>query len=414
MGLRGLDIAFFTFEYYPNLVGGLGRYSMEITKGLRKRGNYINVFTINKNENNVLNTLPTYQDINSITVHRPKLIRMDDILFMLSDELRNWGEGIRMFDEVFSYNILSFSKFLNKTLVEENVDVVSINDWLSSIAGILIKKHTSLPVVFHIHSTEELRSNLSNLIKSFEHKLGKECDKIITVSYSMKDHLISLGYDENNIEVVWNGVDVNKYCRENVDPVLLERLRKNYDIDNEKVVLFVGRLTKIKGVENLVRSFYALSKNMEDVKLVILGRGEEEGHIRNLISTLNLKDKVTVRNEWVSEEELIAHYGMADLCVFPSFSEPFGIVGIESLSMKVPFLGSNVEVSGFKEILQDMEELLINPYDVEEIATKMYDLLNDENKLKEYGEKGRDIVLKNFTVDKMVEKTLKVYEEVIP
>ncbi len=414
MGLRGVDIAFFTFEYYPNLVGGLGKYSMEITKELRERGNYIHVFTINKNKNNVLNTLPTYQEINGITVHRPKLVRMDDILFMLSDELRNWGEGIRMFDEVFSYNILSYSKFLNKTLLEENVDVVSINDWLSSIAGILIKKHTTLPVVFHIHSTEELRSNLSHLIKSFEHKLGRECDRIITVSYSMKDHLISLGYDEDKIDVVWNGIDANKYSRENIDPVLLERLKKNYGIDDEKVVLFVGRLTKIKGVENLIRSFYTLSKRMEGVKLVILGRGEEEQNIRNLVSTLNLEDRVVVRNEWVSEEELIAHYGMADLCVFPSFAEPFGIVGIESLSMEVPFLGSDVEVSGFKEILQDMEELLINPYNVEGIATKMYDLLNDEDGLKEYGKKGRDVVLNNFTVDKMVEKTLKVYEEVIP
>lgn len=412
-----MKIAFFVWEFWPRLVGGLGTYSIEITKKFKEYGNDVVVFTLNDGN------LKTFEEWEGIKIHRPLILDITHTLpLVVREDLRRWGTGLKFFADVFCYNYLSATKFVNQIIKknEEKFDVVAFHDWLSAFSGIAIKDNVrNLPCVFHLHSVEEQR-NLgggAEIIKEIEKIAGKKSDKIITVSNSMKDYLIALGYEREKIEVCWNGCDPNKYNPKNVNKELLENLRKRYGVENKKVILFVGRLVYIKGVKQLIEAFSIIRKEFPDVKLVMLGKGEEYSELITLAQRLGVFEDVVIRSEWVSEEERIAHYALADVCVFPSLSEPFGIVCLEAMSMEKPVVVGASGISGLKEqVIPSGEErtgVHVDGRNPNDIAWGIKEVLVNCEEAKRWGENGRKRVIKNFTWDIVAKKTIEIYESII-
>ena len=411
-----MRIAFFCWEFWPRLVGGLGTYAIEITKKFIELGNEVTVFTLNDG------ALPTKEIWNGIEIHRPLILDSGEIFpIFVREDLKRWGHHIRFFSDIFAFNYLSASKLVNQLIKKEqiNFDIVSFHDWLSGFAGIMSKSNTKMPAVFHIHSVEEQRSlgGGSEIVKEIERESARKADKIITVSYSMKEFLESLGYPKDKINVVYNGIDVEKYSLKNVNWNLVDKLRERYKIKNEKVVLFIGRLTWVKGVANLIRAMPEVLKNFPDVKLVILGKGESYTDLIQLKQSLGIGDKVEIRSEWVDEEERIAHYALADFCVFPSMSEPFGIVSLEAMSMEKPVVVGARGVSGFKEQVIPSGEnrcgVHINGWDPNDIAWGIKVVLDNLEEAKKWGKNGRKRVVENFNIEKTAKETLKIYESLI-
>ena len=150
-----MRICFLVWEYPPKLVGGLGTYAEYITREFVELGHDVTVFTLNPGN------LKTREIIKGVEVHRPLIADASNVFPMfVTDDLKKWGANIRLFNDIFIYNILSAAKFINSLIKKEGYkfDVVAVHDWLSSIAGIIIKNETEIPVVFHVHSTEFGRS----------------------------------------------------------------------------------------------------------------------------------------------------------------------------------------------------------------------------------------------------------------
>jgi glycosyltransferase involved in cell wall biosynthesis len=413
-----MNIGFFVWEYFPRLIGGLGTYAVEITKKFKEFKNNINVFTINDGN------LKTREVIEGIEVHRPLLIDAGDIFPMfVIDDLKKWGSNIKFFSDVYVYNLLSATKFVNDLVRKNktNFDLVCIHDWLSAVSGFLIKKELpNLPLVFHIHSIEEQRSpgSSSEVIKHFERRMAGCANKIITVSNSMKDFLVSIGYPADKIEVVYNGCDPEKYDPSKVNKKKIEELRERYKIkEDEKVILFVGRLVAVKGVYNLLSAMLQVLKEYPHVKLIILGKGEQYDDLVAYSQVNKISEKVVIRSEWVSEEERIAHYAMADVCVFPSISEPFGIVSLEAMSMKKPVVVGASGINGLKEQVipsgARKTGVHVDGNKPEDIAWGIKEVLKNPDEARKWGENGRKRVLKEFTWEITARKTLKIYEELI-
>ncbi|MEM5875236.1 MAG: glycosyltransferase family 4 protein [Candidatus Aenigmatarchaeota archaeon] len=411
-----MKIAFFCWEFWPRLVGGLGTYAIEITKKFVEMGNEVVVFTLNDGN------YPTKDYWNNVEIHRPLILDSSDTFpLFVKEDLKRWGHHLRFFSDIYSYNYLSASKLLNQIIKKEGrkFDIISFHDWLSSFAGIMLKKNSNLPAVFHIHSLEEQRNmgGGSDTIKEIEREAAKVADKIITVSYSMKDFLINVGYPKEKINVVYNGIDTEKYNPKNVNWSLVENLKKKYNINNEKVVFFIGRLTWIKGIFNLIKAIPIVIEKHKDVKFIILGKGENYLDLIHLAQSLNISKYLEIRSEWVSEEERIAHYALADVCVFPSISEPFGIVSIEAMAMERPVIVGARGVSGLREqVIPDGENkcgLHINGEDPNDIAWGINVVLDNIEEAKKWGKNGRKRVIENFTIEKTAKETLKIYESLL-
>ncbi len=413
-----MRIAFFIWEYPPTLVGGLGTYAEYITREYIELGHDVAVFTLNPGN------LPTREIVRGVEVHRPLIADASNVFpVFVAEDLRRWGTNIRFFNDIFLYNILSSTKLVNDLVRKEDTkfDVVCVHDWLSSIAGNVIKNETEIPIVFHVHSTEWGRSGGqgSEVVSHLESQLAQTCDHIITVSEIMREDLVRHGWSAPKISAVWNGVDPDKYDPSKVEPEDIEKVRERYGVPKDgNLILFIGRLTWVKGVKNLVQAMPSILSDHPKTKLVILGKGEEQRDLTDLANRLGVGDNVIYHFEFVPEKDRIAHYAAADVCVFPSTYEPFGIVSLEAMSLAKPVVVGAQGVVGFKEQVvpsgPDQNGFHVNGNNPADIAWGIKEILRNPSKAKTWGENGRKRVLQYFTWRKAAEQTLQIYESLLP
>jgi glycogen synthase len=413
-----LRIGFFVWEYPPSIVGGLGTYAEYITHEFVDIGHDVSVFTLNPGN------LKTREIMKGVEVHRPLITDASNVFpFFVVDDLKKWGTNIRLFNDIFIYNILSASKFINGLLKKEryHFDVVCVHDWLSSISGLVVKNESKIPVIFHTHSTEWGRSGGqgSEVVSHFESAMAQNSDRIVTVSYAMQQDLIQHGWPQSKISVVWNGVDAERYNPGIIKKEEILNIRKKYNIEpNWNMILFVGRLTWVKGVRNILQAMPMVLKEFPNTKLVILGKGDEQRDIVETAERLNIKNNVAYRFDFIPESERILHYAACDMCIFPSTYEPFGIVSLEAMAMEKPVVVGARGVVGFREqvISSGTEQcgLHINGEDPADIAWGIKETLRNPEKARNWGENGRKRVLEFFTWRKVADETLKIYESMLP
>jgi len=414
-----MEIAFFVYEFPPYVVGGLGTYAEYVTRELIRMGNDVTVFSMHAKE------APTRDIYRGVEVHRPIVENMNVGLLLpmfIPEEIRRWSEdGQRYFGDMFLFNVLSASKLVNDLVRTENrkVDLVVSHDWLGSVGGILASKGLGKPLIFHVHSTEQGRAgNGSEAVKRLERITADYAERIVTVSYAMRDHLVRLGYDEKKIRVVYNGIDVEKYSPDRVSPEEARDIRRKLRIkDDELMILFVGRLNWVKGTDMLLQSMPEISRRVPKAKLVIVGVGEQQEMLEGDVSRLGLDDKVILEFRFLPEDEKIRYYAASDVCVFPSKYEPFGIVCTEAMAMGKPVVVGARDVSGLREQVIpsgfNQSGFHINPYDPSDIANFVSILLEDEDVRKTLGKNARTRVVETFTWHQIAEDTIRVYKEVL-
>jgi glycogen(starch) synthase len=238
------------------------------------------------------------------------------------------------------------------------------------------------------------------------------------VSHAMKDDLTRHGWPEPKIDVVWNGVDPDRYDPQKVKAEDAEKIRERYGIQrDDQMILFLGRLTWVKGVRNLVQGMPYVLQKFPKAKLVILGKGEEQRDIELLANRLGIQESVKCRFEFVPEEERIQHYAASDLCVFPSTYEPFGIVSLEAMAMEKPLVVGARGVVGFREQVvstgTEQNGVHVNGEDPTDIAWGLEECLKDPERAKGWGRSGRQRVLNFFTWRKVAEQTVEIYSRLM-
>ena len=410
-----MRIGFFVWEYPPALVGGLGTYAEYITREYIALGHDVTVFTLNPGK------LKTREIFRGVEVHRPLIANASNVFPMfVAEDLRKWGTNLRFFNDIFLYNILSSTKFINDLIRKEGYkfDIMCVHDWLSGISGIIAKNETKVPLAFHVHSTEWGRSGGqgSETVSHIETQTAEIADRVITVSFAMRDDLVRHGWPASKISVVWNGVDPERYNPAKVKTEATAKIRAKYNLsEDEFMLLFIGRLTWVKGVRNLIQAMPSVLKEYPKTKLVILGRGEEQSDLTEMASRLGVKDNIVYNFEFVPEEERIANYAAANACVFPSTYEPFGIVSLEAMSLAKPIIVGAQGVVGFREQVvptgEEQNGVHVNSNDPSDIAWGIKEVLKNPEKAKTWGENGRKRVIQYFTWRKAAEQTLQIYEQ---
>ncbi|NWG10751.1 glycosyltransferase family 4 protein [Candidatus Bathyarchaeota archaeon] len=412
-----MRIGFFVWEYPPKLVGGLGTYAEYITHEFVELGHDVSVFTLNPGD------LKTREILKGVEVHRPMIGNASNIFPMfVIDDLKKWGTNIRLFNDIFIYNILSATKFVNGLIKKEgyHFDIVCAHDWLSSVAGLMIKNETKIPLAFHVHSTEWGRSggHGSEVVSHLEWATAQSADRVITVSYAMQEDLTRHGWPQSKISVVWNGVDPDRYNPQKCKQQDVENVREKYGIPKDwNMLLFIGRLTWVKNVRNLLQAMPTVLAECPKTKLVVLGKGEEQRDIVETSSRLGIKDNVIYRFDFVPEDERILSYAAADVCIFPSVYEPFGIVSLEAMAMQKPVIVGARGVVGFREQVvssgSGQNGMHVNGEDPSDIAWGIKETLKDPQRAKVWGENGRKRVLEYFTWRKTAEETIEIYETLL-
>ena len=405
-----MKLAVFVYEYPPKIVGGLGTYAAEITRKFVLDDHDVTVFTMNDDAG----SLPTREIWRGIEIHRPLHIDISDSLpDVIAEDIKKWGRGLHFFGKLMVYNYLSAAKLINELIKKEGMkyDIVVAHDWLSAMGGITVKRETGLPLAFHVHSTEKGRTlgNGSSVVSNIELRAGKMADMVVTVSYAMKDELIQLGFPREKIQVSYNGVDPQKYNPENISSENIKRIRSKYAIkDNELMILFLGRLVAVKGVDKLIMAIPHILTKIPNARLVVVGVGDLQEYLTNLTRIMRLDEYVKFCFDFISEEERILHYAACDIAVFPSQYEPFGIVALEAMSMEKPVVVGAAGVSGMREIViccgEEQCGYHIDPNNPSDIAWGVISALENPERRKWLGKNGRKRVISRVHLEQNCRK----------
>ncbi|MGD2093905.1 MAG: glycosyltransferase family 4 protein [Phycisphaerales bacterium] len=245
----------------------------------------------------------------------------------------------------------------------EEFDIIHAHDWMTYPAGITVAAVSEKPLVVHVHSTEFDRSgeNVNQMIYDIEREGMHRAHKIIAVSHYTRNIIINrYGVDNEKVEVVYNGVERNGGW------VLSETGIEN----DEKIVLFLGRITMQKGPEYFLQAAKKVLEVMDNVKFVMVGSGDLMHRSIEMAAELGIGHKVLFTG-FLRGEDVQRIYQMADLYVMPSVSEPFGIAPLEALNHDVPVIIS--KQSGVSEVLT--HALKVDFWDIHEIANKVVAVL---------------------------------------
>lgn len=241
----------------------------------------------------------------------------------------------------------------------------------------------------------------------------KSIDKLIAMlntnnlvdSPSQKEFLIKENIVNKNKATVLlsgsiSGVDINKFSFN--EEIRLE-LKNKYKIENSDIVfMFIGRLNKDKGIFDLVQAFEKILKKYGNVKLFVIGPDEE--NIENQICEF-LKSKNVIRIDYVSNPQEILN--IADVLVLPSYREGFGTIVIEAASIGIPCIAS--DIYGLNDAIVNNETGLLHKVkDVADMIEKYEYLIENKNKIKEYGVNAKVRVYNNFK-DEQLSNELKKY-----
>ena len=403
-----MRIAYLSIEFPPRIFGGLGVYVDEISRQMVHVGEKVSVFTLGEG------SLLRCQEMNGVEVFRmfPVPIR-DGLEIFLSDQTLSWGEGLAFLQDLMSLNQLSAAAIM------ENgpFDLCVAHDWLGLLGGMAVKRE-GVSLIFHVHGLEVGRSENPNpQLVALEMKGTEIADRIITVSGAMKKQLVALGVPEEKISVCYHGVDAGFFNLAKADEKILAALREKYGYAKDDIIiLFVGRLEPIKGIRELFSAMPQVLALHANAKLLVVGRGSLESWAAEEMRRL-APGSVTLVTEFLDDVMKMHHYALADLCVFPSLYEPFGIVALEAAAMGKAAVVGAAGTSGLAEIVKNPAAsrptgVHVNPRDAGDIAWGINLALEDPDRLKSWGENARARVREEFTWQKAAEKTLAIYKEV--
>jgi glycogen synthase len=402
-------IAFFTNEYPPNVYGGAGvhvEYLSRELAGLEGGAHSVDVFCFGRQ----------HEDRGNLRVRG-----VETQVELAARDPRH----VRLFDAVV--------RDLMMAGAVESPNIVHCHTWYSHFGGCLAKAMTRARLVLTTHSLEPHRPWKEEQLGTaydattwIEETAYQNADGVIAVSGAMKKDVQNLyGVPAERVRVIHNGVDPDEY-RPTRSPELMRRLGVDPELP---IVLFVGRITRQKGILHLVRALPFLHGGIQVVLCAGQPDTEEIGaEMAELVA--DAKERSPASVIWITEmlprEEVIALYSHADVFVCPSVYEPFGIINVEAMACETPVVAS--AVGGIPEIVVPGETGLLVKFDPEgegsaeprdpaafshDLAKAILQLIDHPTRRAAMGKAARMRVLEHFSWRHIAEETLAFYRHLI-
>ena len=387
-----MKILMLTWEYPPRVVGGIARVVYDLSRTLLKDGHDVTVVTYKEGD------APYFEDDKGVKVYR-----VDNYMIHPNNFI----------DWIMQLNFNLIAKASELISQEGAFDVIHAHDWLVAYAAKTLKNSYNIPIVSTIHATEAGRNSgihdeTQRYINDTEWMLTYESSEVIVNSNYMKNELQRLfGLPFEKINVVPNGVNLNLFAGIERD----YNFRRKYALDNEKIILFMGRLVYEKGIQHLIAAMPKILQGYHDAKLVIAGKGGMLDELRAQVDALGISQKVCFAG-YLNGKEVQKMYKAADISVFPSTYEPFGIVALEAMLSENPVVVS--DIGGLNEIVQHRENGMKtycgNP---NSIADSILELLYDHKLCADITKKAKNKVRNEYNWSKIAQDTHFTYQKAI-
>ncbi len=336
--------------------GGMNVYIRELSREMGRRAHTMDIFT---------RRIDPATPLVTVIDERTRVIQID------AGRPETAKSELRRYQRRFRDGVLEFQRREGLTY-----DLVHSHYWLSGQVGQALKEEWDTPhvVMFHTLGEAKNRHHIQEREPRYridgERNVAKGADRVICAGEGEKEMLVNLyGVPARRIAMVPCGVDTEKFR-----PASRARARRKLGLDpDEPVVLFVGRIEPLKGIDVLLRAAASLEG---PYRLLVVGGdakdSERTDELRSLAAELGIESNVTFRDA-VPHDELPAYYNAADVCAVPSYYESFGLVAVEAMACGVPVVASRV--GGLKETVKDGRTGYLVPWRCAEPFSERLDLL---------------------------------------
>ncbi len=387
-----MKILMLTWEYPPRIVGGIARVVNDLSKRLIKDGHDVTVVTYRDGDT------PYFENDKGVKVYR-----VDNYMIRPNNFI----------DWIMQLNFNMVAKASEIIEKEGKFDVIHAHDWLVANSAKTLKHAFGIPVVSTIHATEAGRNGgvhdeTQRYINDTEWMLTYESTEVIVNSNFMKSHVQGLfGLPFDKINVIPNGINLNNFNGVERD----YDFRRQYAADNEKIILYMGRLVYEKGIQHLISAMPKILNGYNDTKLIIAGKGGMLDELKAQVEHMGIAGKVYFTG-YLNSKQVQKMYKCADIAVFPSTYEPFGIVALEAMLAGVPTVVS--DVGGLNEIIEHgvngMKSYAGNP---NSIADSILTLLYDHQLCTTVAKNAKAKVKEEYNWNKIAQDTHFVYQKAI-
>ncbi len=382
-----------TPTFIPSRFGGVSLF-YDLSKNLVRRGHEVVVFTTDiKNRYSRLSNIQSGRDIDGLKVYYFKNISNSlatkyrlAVPRGMSGVLR---KKINNFDMIHLHNVRTFQNIIVHHYARKyNIPYV-------------LQAHGSLPRIVTRTGLKKLYDVL------WGYSLLTDASRVIAVSEMEVEQYKSMGVSEHKIEIVPNGIDLSEFDN------LPQRggFRKKYNLSSDqRIILYLGRIHQIKGLDLLAKAFADLSRALDNIRLVIVG--PDDGYLptlKRLVANLGIGDKVLFTGPLYGREKLEA-YVAADVYVLPSLYEIFGVTVLEACACGTPVIVT--DCCGLANVIDNQAGLVVS-YDKEQLQHALLHILGDDKLRLQFGEKGKSLVREKFTWEKIVEQVERVYEDIL-
>ena len=300
-----------------------------------------------------------------------------------------------------------YERFLKVQKVSGKFDIVHGHDWHPILALNQIKKNQNIPYILTMHSTEWGRNENNPGNSEISHREwlgGYESSRLIVTTRCMQDELKSVySIPESKISIIPNGI-VSGKVRKALDPA---QVKVRYGIyPSAPVVLFCGHMSYQKGPDLLVEAVPQVLRERQDVRFVFAGEGDLSFYCKNRAMELGVADACTFLG-YVTSAEKQQLMNACDLVCVPSRNEPFGVVVLEAWDTSKPVVATEVV-----SIVRNFQDGLLAYVQPESIAWCINRLLKSPEEMKKLAEAGHSRIEKEFSWDRIAEKTEEVYADV--
>ncbi|QQE13339.1 glycosyltransferase [Planctomycetota bacterium] len=287
---------------------------------------------------------------------------------------------------------------------KKDYDIVHAHDWLTFPAGIAASHALGLPLIVHVHSTEFDRAgeDINQAIYAIEKEGMQAATAIVAVSHLTKS-IICNRYDvpSDKVHVVYNGID-------NGITTPLQAVRPRTIDKDDKIALFLGRITHQKGPEYFVEAAKKVLEKIDNIKFIMAGSGDKTREIIELAAKHGIGNKVLFTG-FLRGNDVQRVFQMADVYVMPSVSEPFGIAALEAIRQDVPVIVS--KTSGVAEVVR--HALKVDFWDTHAIADRIVNVVIRPPLAAEL-RKQADLELRKLTWDGAAIKCMELYNHITP
>jgi len=363
---------------FPPVLGGNQLQALTLSKGLAQLGLDVIVIT-GKAEN-----APKEESLGRLRIYR-----------FASSKYR-WMRGIT-FVPMCLFFILRHKKKLNL------IHLHTIGWFCAPI--ILFAKMIKIPIILKLSSVGK-----ANILGLPDKRFGKlllrvllKADRIIAVSNAVYNDILTLGYPEEKIARIPNGVNTEIFKPAN--PSEKEFIKKATGIENRPIVLYTGRFSPEKGLKDLLKAWQLVVRKIDKARLILVGEGIEKDELEAFARELEIAETIL----WIDKAyNIVEYYHCADIFVLTSYREGLSNSLLEAMACGLPCVATSVG-GNCDIVIDNLTGLLVNPGKVEDIATAIIRLIEHPDLRRRFGENAYSLVVKKFALTKIIQNYVELY-----